>query len=203
MNAFNKICYFLATVLITMSCSANVEELISEGKYREAEEAIRKTKGYEKYDYAEMLINEYIELEEYDRAIYVYEKLTPEHCRNRDMQYPSLYCHGAGENYEMTVTAVFRKIFMESGDYDKVWQYSIWDSDGNSGYDAEAYYKFMSDVILYLCSTDNKAEAQKFLNHYVFWFDTHIDNNSYYSTEKPGFHCDVVKSKLQRIINTY
>ena len=48
-----------------------------------------------------------------------------------------------------------------------------------------------------------EAEAHKFLNHYVFWFDTYIDNISYYSTEKPGFHCDVVKSKLQRIINTY
>lgn len=203
MNAFNKSCNFLIAVLIMMSCSANVEELISEGKYKEAEEAIKKTKGYEKYDYAEMLINEYIELEEYDRAIYVYEKLTPEHCNNRDMQWPSLYCHGAGEDYEITVTTVFRKIFMESGDYDKVWHYSIWESDGNSGYDAEAYYKFMSEVILYLCSTGNKAEAHKFLNHYVFWFDTHIDNNSYYSTDKPGFHCDVVKSKLQRIINTY
>ena len=198
-----KLCALLAVSLLVVSCTPSVDDLISEGKYKEAEAAIKKKKGFEKYDYAEVLINEYIELEEYDKAIYVYEKITPEHCSNKNMQWPSLYCHGAGQNYETTVTSIFRKTFMATGDYDKVWQYSVWESDGDSGYDAEAYYKFMSDVILYLCSTGNKAEAHKFLNNYVFWFDTYIDNNSYYSTEKPGFHCDVVKSKLQRIINTY
>ena len=198
-----KLCALLAVSLLVVSCTPSVDDLISEGKYKEAEAAIKKKKGFEKYDYAELLINEYIELEEYDKAIYVYEKITPEHCSNKNMQWPSLYCHGAGQNYETTVTSIFRKTFMATGDYDKVWQYSVWESDGDSGYDAEAYYKFMSDVILYLCSTGNKTEAHKFLNHYVFWFDTYIDNNSYYSTEKPGFHCDVVKSKLQRIINTY
>ena len=198
-----KLCALLAVSLLVVSCTPSIEDLISEGKYKEAEAAIKKKKGFEKYDYAELLINEYIELEEYDKAIYVYEKITPEHCSNKNMQWPSLYCHGAGQNYETTVTSVFRKTFMATGDYDKVWQYSVWESDGDSGYDAEAYYKFMSDVILYLCSIGNKSEAHRFLNHYVFWFDTYIDNNSYYSTEKPGFHCDVVKSKLQRIINTY
>lgn len=198
-----KLCALLLASLFMISCASKIENLISEGKYKEAEAAIKKKKGFEKYDYAEMLINEYIELEEYERAVYVYEKITPEHCSNKNMQWPSLYCHGAGQNYETAVTSIFRKTFMATGDYDKVWQYSVWESDGDSGYDAEAYYKFMSDVILYLCSTGNKAEAHRFLNHYVFWFDTYIDNNSYYSTEKPGFHCDVVKSKLQRIINTY
>lgn len=193
----------LVASLFMVSCSPDFEDLIAEGKYKEAEAVIKNTKGYDKYDYAEILINEYLEIEEYDRAVYVYEKLTPEHCNNRDMNYPGLYCHGAGENYELNVTSTFRKAFMSTGDYDKVWQYSLWDSDGDSGYDAEAYYRFMSEVILYLCSTGNKAEAHRFLNHYVFWFDLYIDNNSYYSTEKPGFHCDVVKSKLQRIINTY
>lgn len=183
------------------SCSANFDQLLAEGKYREAEDCIKKMKGIERYNCAEALIKEYIELEEYDRAVYVYEKCTPEHCDNDSMRFPNLYCHGA--NYELTVTSLFRKVFMGTGDYDKVWQYSVWESDGDSGYDAEAYYQFMSDVILYLCSTGNKAEANRFLNHYVYWFDAKIDNNSYYSTEKPQFMCDVVRGKLQRIINTY
>ena len=194
-------CAGVIASLILVSCGANFDQLLAEGKYKEAEKCIKKMKGMERYNCAEALINEYIELEEYDRAIYVYEKCTPEHCDNDCMRFPSLYCHGA--NYELTVTALFRKVFMEVGDYDKVWQYSVWDSDGDSGYDAEAYYQFMSDVILYLCSTGNKAEASRFLNHYVYWFDTKIDNDSYYSTEKPQFMCDVVRGKLQRIINTY
>lgn len=203
MRILFSLCAGIIASLTLASCGANFDQLLAEGKYKEAEESIKKMKGLDKYDYAEALISEYIELEEYDRAVYVYEKCTPEHCENENMKYPNLYCHGAGQNYELNVTAAFRKVFMETGDYDKVWQYSVRESDGNSGYDAEAYYKFMSEVILYLCSTGNKAEANRFLNHYVFWFDTMIDNSSYYSNEKPQFMCDVVRGKLQRIINTY
>jgi hypothetical protein len=159
-----KLFYLFAGVIASLtlvSCGANFDQLLAEGKYKEAEESIKKMKGMERYNCAEALINEYIELEEYDRAVYVYEKCTPEHCDNDSMRFPNLYCHGA--NYELTVTALFRKVFMRTGDYDKVWQYSVWESDGDSGYDAEAYYQFMSDVILYLCSTGNKAEANRFL----------------------------------------
>ena len=199
-----KLFYLFAGIISSLtlvSCGGNFDQLLAEGKYKEAEECIKKMKAIERYNCDEALINEYIELEEYDRAVYVYEKCTPEHCDNDSMRFPNLYCLGA--NYELTVTALFRKVFMGTGDYDKVWQYSVWESDGDSGYDAEAYYQFMSDVILYLCSTGNKAEANRFLNHYVYWFDAKIDNNSYYSTEKPQFMCDVVRGKLQRIINTY
>ena len=60
----------------------------------------------------------------------------------------------------------------------------------------------MSEVILYLLSTGNKAEAYKFLNHYVFWFDVRVDNTSY-SDDYPEFHCDVVRSRLQALIDRY
>lgn len=197
------ICYILATLVLLSSCSMRFEHLLEDGKYKEAENVIKRTRSNAKYDYAEALIYEYLELEEYEKAVRVYEKLTPEHCSSEDLQWPSLRCHGAGENYEVNVTTAFRKAFMEIGDYDKVWQYSVWSSDDDTGYNAEDYYKFMSDVILYLCSNGQKSEAHKFLNHYVFWFDTRIDSNSYYSSEKPQFMCDVVRAKLQRIINTY
>ena len=203
MKRICDICYILATLVLLSSCSMRFEHLLEDGKYKEAENVIKRTRSNAKYDYAEALIYEYLELEEYEKAVRVYEKLTPEHCSSRDLQFPSLYCHGAGENYEVNVTTAFRKVFMEIGDYDKVWQYSVWSSDDDTGYNAEDYYKFMSDVILYLCSNGQKSEAYKFLNHYVFWFDTRIDSNSYYSSKKPQFMCDVVRAKLQRIINTY
>jgi hypothetical protein len=201
MREFLYLCAGVIASLTLVSCGVNFDQLLAEGKYREAEECIKKMKGMERYNCAEALINEYIELEEYDRAVYVYEKCTPEHCGNDNMRFPALYCHGT--DYELTVTSLFRKVFTETGDYDKVWQYSVWDSDGDTGYNAEAYYQFMSDVIRYLCSKGNKAEANRFLNHYVFWFDSKIDNDPDYSNEKPQFMCDVVRGKLQRIINTY
>lgn len=199
----SKMCLLILVPFVLASCSANFEKMIEEGRYNDAEKILKKMKGIEKYDCAEMLIDEYIDLKEYEKAVNVYEKCTPEHCSNDQLDYPSLYCHGAGDDYELNVTAKFRKVFMETGEYDKVWQYSMWDSSHDNGYNAEAYYQYMNDVILYLCSIGNKAEANRFLNHYVYWFDVKIDNDSYYSTEKPQFLCDVARGKLQRIINTY
>lgn len=201
MRKLINLCAGVIASLTLISCDADFYQLLVDGKYKEAEKCIKKMKGIDKYNCAETLIKEYIEIEEYDRAVYVYEKCTPEHCDNSGLKYPSLYCHGS--NYELTVTSLFRKIFTDIGDYGKVWQYSVWEYDGNSGDDAEAYYQFMSDVILYLCSIGNKAEANRFLNHYVYWFDAKIDNDPDYSNEKSQFMCDVVRAKLQRMINEY
>ena len=197
----------MAISLLAVSCTtASFEKSIAGGKYKEAEDIVKKMKGVEKYDCAEVLIREYLELEEYDKAVYVYEKITPEHCNNKNIKYSSS-CHGASGSYEPNVTALFRKTFMEIGDYDRVWQYSFrefdWPGEDDSGHNAESYYNFMSDVILYLCSKNNKAEANRFLNHYSFWFYTRIDTSSYFSDEKPQFRYDAVRSNLQRIINTY
>ena len=90
-----------------ISCAADFYQLLVDGKYKEAEKCIKKMKGIDKYNCAETLIKEYIEIEEYDRAVYVYEKCTPEHCDNSGLKYPGLYCHGA--NYEQTVTALFAR----------------------------------------------------------------------------------------------
>ena len=49
-----KLCALLAVSLLVVSCTPSIEDLISEGKYKEAEAAIKKKKGFEKYDYAEM-----------------------------------------------------------------------------------------------------------------------------------------------------
>lgn len=195
--------FCLLLILGLVSCTqTSFNGKIESGNYKEAENLVKLMKGNKKYDCAETLIREYLDIEEYDKAVYVYERITPEHCSNNDMRFPNLYCHGVSGQYELVVTALFRKVFTEIGDYDKVWQYSIWETDSDSGYNAPAYYKFMSEVIFHLLSTGNKAEAYKFLNHYVFWFDVRVDNTSY-SDDCPEFHCDVVRSKLQALIDRY
>ena len=96
---------------------------------------------------------------------------------------------------------------IEIGDYDRVWSLSEKEyyasSLIDSGANAESYFRFMTDVILYLCSVNNKAEANKFINHYAYWFYTRVDSSSYYSKDQPMFLYDVAKSKLQMIVNTY
>ena len=176
------ICVAFIAALTFESCSTNFEKLIESGKYKEAEEALERMKGENQNKYADILIKEYLDLEEYDKAYDAYFNI----------------CKGSSKT-------LLRKTFMETGDYDKVWALSPKEKyfDADSPNNADYYYKFMSDVILYLCSENNKAEANKFLNHYSFWFYTRIDSSSYYSENYPDFRYEVVKSNLQKIINTY
>ena len=126
-------------MLMVVSCSQDsFTSKIESGNYKAAENQVRRMKGDKKYECAEILIREYLEIEEYEKAVYVYEKITPEHCNNSNMRWPSLYCHGASGQYEIVVTALFRKVFTEIGDYDKVWQYSVWATNDDSGYNAPA-----------------------------------------------------------------
>ena len=181
-----RIVYNLVVIVtmafLTASCSTRFDSLITEGKYNDAENLLKRMSGEEQEKCADILIKEYLDLEEHDKAYDVYSNI----------------CKGSSKS-------LLLKTFMEIGDYDKVWtlspkdKYYEWDSPNQ----AEHYYKYMSDVILYLCSVNKKAEANKFLNHYSFWFYTRIDSSSYYSERYPGFRYEMVKSNLQRIINTY
>ena len=173
----------IVAALMLASCSARFDSLVADGKYDDAENLLKRMpSGDEQDKCADILIQEYLDIEEYDKAYNVYKNIS------------------GG-----TSKTLLRKTFMDIGDYDKVWnlspkdKYYEWDSPNQ----AEYYYKYMSDVILYLCSVNNKAEANKFLNHHSFWFYTRIDSSTYYSERYPSFRYDVVKSNLQRIINTY
>lgn len=172
----------IAVGVLFSSCLGRFDSLIVDGEYKEAERVLEQMKGENREKCADILIKEYLDIEEYDKAYEVYSNI----------------CKGSSKE-------LLRKAFMEIGDYDKVWILSPKEKyyDADSPHQASDYYKFMSDVILYLCSENNKAEANKFLNHYSFWFYTRIDSSTYYSEYYPNFHYDVVKSNLQRIINTY
>ena len=63
------LCTWAIVAMSLVSCSANFEQLLEEGKYKEAEKCIMRMKGLKKYTSAEVLINEYIELENYDRPV--------------------------------------------------------------------------------------------------------------------------------------
>ena len=181
-------CYLILLMVFMTSCGSSFESLLSEGKYVQAEKVLKRMNGDispQKYDYAEMLIREYIELEEYDKALNVHSHI----CSNK------------------SIKKLVRQMCIEIGDYDRVWSLSEKEyyssSLIDSGANAESYFRFMTDVILYLCSINDKAGANKFINHYAYWFYTRVDSSSYYSKDQPMFLYDVAKSKLQMIVNTY
>ena len=95
------ICAALIVALTFESCSANFDKLIETGKYKEAEGLLERMKGENQNDCADILIKEYLGLEEYDKAYDVYINI----------------CKG-------TSKSLLLKTFMEIGDYDKVWTLS-------------------------------------------------------------------------------
>ena len=184
---FNICLGIILTGLLT-SCGASFEKFLESGQYAKAEDVLKRMNenvSSEKYDFAEMLIREYIELEEYDKALDVHKNI----CTNKSIQ------------------KLLRQMCIEIGEYDQAWTLSdkeyTFGSLLDSGANAESYFRFMTDVILYLCSINDKAEANKFINHYSYWFYTRVDSSEYYSKEEPMFLYEVAKSKLQKIVNTY
>ena len=184
---FNLCLGVILTGLLT-SCGASFERHLESGRYAKAEDALKRMNGDispKKFEYAELLIREYIELEEYEKALSVQVNI----CSSK------------------SIKKLLRQMCIEIGEYDQAWVLSDKEYTSgsllDSGANAESYFRFMTDVILYLCSINDKAEANKFINHYSYWFYTRVDSSSYYSKEEPMFLYETAKSKLQMIVNTY
>ena len=177
---------FLAVFL--SSCGASFERHLESGRYAKAEDALKRMNGDispKKFEYAELLIREYIELEEYEKALSVQVNI----CSSK------------------SIKKLLRQMCIEIGEYDQAWVLSDKEYTSgsllDSGANAESYFRFMTDVILYLCSINDKAEANKFINHYSYWFYTRVDSSEYYSQRESMFLYEISKSKLQKIVNTY
>ena len=185
---FLNLCLVIILSVLLTSCGSSFERLIASGQYKKAEDVLKRMNGDispKKFEYAEELIREYIELEEYDKALNVHSNI----CSNK------------------SIKKLLRQMCIEIGEYDQAWtlsdkEYTI-GSLLDSGANAESYFRFMTDVVLYLCSEGNKSEANKFINHYSYWFYTRVDSRSNYSKEEPMFLYETAKSKLQMIVNTY
>lgn len=154
------------------------------------------------YDCALELITYYTSEGFVDSAIYVYDRLTPDH----EISSYS-YQHGTNNNYESSATGLIRKELIKSGEYDEAWRYTLRSNKTESSIDnADSYYNFMLEVVLYLCQENKKQVARKFVKDYNVWFAKNVDqykDHVYYSDEYKKYNSSLSKSKLLKIINEY
>lgn len=154
------------------------------------------------YDCALELITYYTSEGFVDSAIYVYDRLTPDHEISSDS-----YQHGTNNNYESSATGLIRKELIKSGEYDEAWRYTLRSNKTESSiYNADSYYNFMLEVVLYLCQENKKQVARKFVKDYNVWFAKNVDqykDHVYYSDEYKKYNSSLSKSKLLKIINEY
>lgn len=177
------------------------ESALTEGNFTQAEIVLKEMSSDEgKYRYAQILIDEYLSLEELDKAIYVYEHITPSHCSRYELQYSTMH---VSDGYEVSVTEKLRKALIRADRFDDAWRYYPLDFDNeNYAGNGSSYSRYMSDVIVYLCGKDRKHEAQMFLNNNIHWFMNNVDNGQH-GEKYLQFSYLNMKTQFQEIINTY
>ena len=85
------------------STHEEVLEAIDKGELSKAKELLPDAKESELYRCAQLLIEEYIAIDDVKNAVYVFERITPNHCSTYDMQYSSL---NRTADYSKAVTAM-------------------------------------------------------------------------------------------------
>ena len=121
--------------------------------------------GINEYDKALELIELYIANGDVDNAIYVYEKMTPDHCSTYQMQYHNLYGHGRDGRYEETVANLIYYALINSERMDDALNYHFTSSSG--GRTIDDYYSHVNVVINYYCRNNNKAAARKYVRESI------------------------------------
>lgn len=154
------------------------------------------------YDKALELISLYIENNDVDNAIYVYEKLTPDHCSTYNMQWKNLYGHGLNGDYEQKATSLIYKALISSEQMEEAWKYHKWEYD-DSDYrgNAKDYFSYLNDVVYHYCKNNNKNVARTFVKEHIVWFENNIDPDE--SKEYIEYKSSRVKEKLFKVIDNY
>ena len=131
------------------STHEEVLEAIDKGELSKAKELLPDAKESELYRCAQLLIEEYIAIDDVKNAVYVFERITPNHCSTYDMQYSSLY---RTADYTKAVTAMLYEALIKNGEYEQAWKYHKLDYEDPTYHgNAVNYYSYMTDVLEALC----------------------------------------------------
>lgn len=148
------------------------------------------------------LIKAYLEAGATDKAIYVYENITPWHRNRYDMKW------SRGE-YEREACKLLRTCLMENGEYEKALGYYPLDYE-NENYigNAKSRYAYVSDVVAAICAKGKQDEARRWVEYELRWFVTNVDPDistlqSSVDTKRE-FNSSVVRERLlEQIDNSY
>lgn len=171
------------------------QKILASGNLDEAKVKLNK---FNSYSNAQSLIEAYIANDDVENAIYVYEKIGPEHYNRYEIKW-----HNHGD-YEKTCMKLIYEKLIDHKQFDKAWEYHPleYETDTYVG-NASCYYQYMTDVIISLCQKGEKTEAKSFVNEKSLWFQKYVDNGRYNEDYMKDFSYAVAKRKLQGIINEY
>ena len=182
------------------STHERVLEAIDEGNLSKAKKLLPDAKESELYRCAQLLIEEYIAIDDVKNAVYVFERITPNHCSTYEMQFESLY---RTANYTKSATSVLYDALIKNGNYEQAWKYHKLNYD-DPEYPGNAvnYYSYMVDVLEALCKKGEIKDAQEFLNEHVSWFRKNVDDTEF-KEKYQEYSYERVKTKLKLVIDKF
>lgn len=182
-----------------VSTHEEVIEAIDEGHLSKAKELLPGAKGRELYRCAQLLIEEYIAIDDVKNAVYVFERITPNHCSTYEMQWD----HYATADYTKAVTTMLYNALIKQGEYEQAWKYHKLEyEDVDYPGNASCYYSYITDVLETLCKNKQIREAQGFLDDHISWFRRNVDNAKYGESYQE-YSYRRMKEKLQLFIDEY
>lgn len=203
-NAWRHLYVFAIAIIMLSACNVEslnekFEEALNTGNLTEAELHLKKMNDdKDSRHYGGLLIEEYISIDNLDRAIYVFEHITG-HCSMSDTQFTALYKNA---EYTKKYAKIIYYALLKNGRYDEAWEYhtrSYEDTDypGN----APDYFSYMSDVIIEMLQKGKHAEAQQFINQKSIWFLKNVNNHQYGDTY-PNYRYENMCEELNHVFNT-
>jgi tetratricopeptide (TPR) repeat protein len=204
-NAWRHLYVFAIAIIMLSACNAGTlnekfEEALKTGNLTEAELHLKKMNDdKDSRHYGGLLIEEYISIDNLDRAIYVFEHITG-HCSMSDTQFTALYKNA---EYTKKYAKIIYDALLKNGRYDEAWEYhtrSFKDSDypGN----APDYLSYMSDVIIEMRQKGKNTEAQQFIKQKSIWFLKNVNNHKYGDTYPNSYRYENMCEELNNVYNT-
>ncbi len=181
------------------STHEEVIEAIDEGHLSKAKELLPDAKESELYRCALLLIEEYIAIDDVKNAVYVFERITPDHCSTYYMHWSNY----STADYTKAATTMLYEALIKNGEYEQAWKYhKLNHEDSTNPANAINYYSYMTDVLEALCKKGQIRDAQEFLDDHVSWFRKNVDNNNDGSNYK-DYSYKRMKERLLLIIDEY
>ena len=191
----------LCSAMLLLACSSPAEKMekaMSEGELSKAEELLTEMSRKQKYDYASRLIDEYLAVGNVDKAIYVFNHITP-HCSMAEIKFSSLY---STASYTQENAKKIYKALLAEERYDECWSFHplSYETETYPG-NAHDYFSYMCDVVEHMCVNGQTDKARKFIAHKSLWFMNNVDNHQW-GHKYPDYTYSIMCSKLNQVFNS-
>ncbi len=192
---------FICPLMFLLSCQSPADKMecaLNNGELSRAEALLADMSGREMYSYASRLIDEYLAIGNVDKAIYVFNYLTP-HCSMYEIKFSGL--HSSASYTKDNAKKIYNALLDEER-YDECWRFHplSYETETYPG-NAPDYFSYMTDVIAHMCARGQYDEARRFMMQKRVWFLNNVDNNEWGHEYKECSY-SVVCDKLENVYNS-